>query len=124
MLHYHDLGISEVFVHENFLINQIREGKHVQPEHVELLQNVIDQHFSKRKLVYISNRINSYSVDPLTYGFAGTIENLVAMAIVVSSESKRKAAQFEKDFYKKSFGIFSTLAEAVSWSYQVLGKPN
>lgn len=124
MLHYYDLEISEVFIHENFLINQIREGKHIQPKHADLLGNIIDKHFSIKKVVYISNRVNSYSVDPMTYGYVAAIENLVAMAIVATDKKAQDAAKFEKDFYSKPFKIVSTLTEAVAWTYEELEKYN
>lgn len=120
MLYYYDLDISEVFIHENFLINQIKEGKHIEPKHTEILQNVIDKHFSKRHLIYISNRINSYSVNPLSYTLAASIENLVAIAIVAITEEGKKAARFEKDFYSKPFSIFSSLTEAIAWTHKEL----
>lgn len=122
MLHYYDLEISEVFIHENFLINQIREGKHIEPTHADLLEKVIQKHFSVRKVVYISNRINSYSVNPLTYRYVTSIENLIAMAIVTPEEKARKAAEFERGFYSKPFKIVDTLTEAVAWSYDELEK--
>ena len=122
MLHYYDLEISEVFIHENFLVNQIREGKHIEPSHADLLEEVINKHFSVRKVVYISNRVNSYSVNPLTYGNVASIENLVAMAVVAPEEKARKAAEFERGFYSKPFKIVDTLTEAVAWTYEELEK--
>ncbi len=124
MLHYYDLDISEVFIHENYLINQIKDGQHVEPKHAEILQNVIDQHFSKRKLVYIANRVNSYSVNPLSYKLTASIDNLVAMAIVTTSEQGIRAAQFEKDFYTKPFAILYSLKEAIVWSQKQLASAN
>ena len=122
MLHYYDLGISEVFIHENFLINQIREGKHIEPKHVELLEEVIKKHFAVKNVVYISNRVHSYSINPLTYGHVASIKNLVALAIIATNEKAKKAAEFERGFYSKPFKIVDTLTEAVAWTYEELEK--
>lgn len=123
MLHYYDLKISEVFIYENYLINQIREGTHIEPDHTKILQEALDTHFRDKPLVYIANRVNSYSVDPFTYNYVAKMENLVALAIVTYTERGREIAQFEKDFYSKPFRICDTVTEAIAWSYELLDIP-
>lgn len=120
MLHYYDLKVSEVFIHENFLINQIREGVHVVPKHTNMLQDILDKHFIQKEVVYISNRINSYSVDPLTYRFVSSIKNLCAIAIVTDNDTASNVAHFEKDFYNKPFRVCETLKDAIAWAHDQL----
>ena len=116
MLQHYDLDISEVFIHKNFVISQIKDGLHLEPEHVQVLQTIIDQHYVKRKLVYISNRVNSYSVNPLCYKSLVTMKNLAAIAIVTSSEHGLKTANFEMDFYGRPSAVFSSLTGAIDWA--------
>ncbi len=120
MFHYYDIGISELFVFDEFLINQIREGESVEPEHNQVLEEVIQKHFAETPLVYITNRVNSYAVNPLTYLGTVKIKNLSAFAVVASSEMQRDGAKFEKQFYNKPFEIFETLGDAIQWANSIL----
>ncbi|RMB59536.1 hypothetical protein EAX61_08100 [Dokdonia sinensis] len=119
--HYH-LEVSEVFIYDNFLVNQIYEGQDIQPHHNNLLKTIIQEHFASSPLIYISNRLHSYSVNPLIYIEAGHITNLVAMAMVIHDDEQRRMAMFEKTFFKKPFKIFENLTEAIVWSKQELTK--
>ncbi len=120
MFYYYDFNDSEVFIFDNFLVNQIKEGVTVTPAHNEKLREVLDTHFANKNVVYISNRYFSYSVDPLTYLETSKIHNLVAMAIVADSAIAKSNAKLESMFYKKNFEIFGTLSEAIAWSQKQL----
>lgn len=122
MFYYYDLGYAEAFIFDDFLINQIREGVTITTAHNKKLYEVITRHFKKKPVVYISNRIHSYSVDPLTYIETSKIHNLLAMAIVTDNESFKKSAKFESKFYNKPFAIFDTLSEAITWVNETLKK--
>lgn len=120
MFYHYDLEYAEVFIFDEFLINQIREGVTVRPEHNQKLREVIDKHFTNKPMVYIGNRHFSYAVDPLTYIATSKIHNLLAMAIVANNEINRKNALLEKYFYNKPFEVFPTLSEAMAWVQHVI----
>ncbi|WP_142785765.1 hypothetical protein [Changchengzhania lutea] len=120
MFHYYSLPNSEIFIFDEFLIAQIREGVTIQPEHNEKLNDIIERHFSEKNMVYISNRVNSYSVNPLVYRETEKIPNLVAIAIVPETSMMRESAEYEQKFYEKPYEIFDTLSEAVQWVQSVL----
>lgn len=119
-LNYYDLGYSEVFVFENHLINQIKEGEKVVVGHAQTLRAMIDKHFKDRKMVYIANRVNSYSVNPLVYLKVAEMDNLKAICIVTDSNMKWNTALYEKQFSAKPFEIFSNMNEAISWATEQL----
>lgn len=120
MFHYYDLNYSEVFVFDEFIINQIREGSDIRTHHSKILDDVIQKHFGDNPMVYISNRIMSYSVDPITYIDTAKIKNLKAIAIVTQTANFKKSAEYEKMFYSKPFEIFEHLSEAIAWVNSVL----
>ncbi len=120
IFHYYDFKDSEVFIFDNFLVNQIKQGVTVTPEHNEKLREIIDMHFANKKVVYISNRYFNYAVDPLTYLETSKIHNLVAMAIVAKTDLAKSNAELESMFYKKKFEIFETLSEAMAWVQDVV----
>ena len=119
-LHYHNLGVSEVFVFDQFLINQIKPGELVDSDQVKTLKHLIQVHFSDREMVYLSNRVFTYSVNPMVYNEVVKIPNLLGMGIVVHTDSSRLNAQFEKSFYTKPFAIFDNVPEAVYWAQEVI----
>lgn len=122
MFHYYDFEDVEIFIFDNFLVNQIKEGVTVTPTHNEKLRQLIDTYFANKKMVYISNRYFNYAVDPLTYLETSKIHNLVAMAIVAKTELAKSNAELESMFYKKKFGIFETLSEAMAWVQKQLAE--
>jgi hypothetical protein len=119
-LRYYDLGYTEVFVFENYLINQIKEGHTVKVNHAKVLRAMIEKHYPDREMVYIGNRVNSYSVDPLVYLQVSKIKNLSALCIVATSDLKRNTAFYEKQFCLKPFEIFTSMNDALEWSSKQL----
>ncbi len=122
MFRYYDLGVSEVFIFDEFFINQIREGVVITPEHNTALRAVIDEHFSNKPVIYISNRFFSYTVNPLTYLETSKIHNLVGIAIIAEEPAKRTVAQYESGFFNKPYKIFKTLGEAIEWVHKTIPK--
>ncbi|WP_191858188.1 hypothetical protein [Hanstruepera ponticola] len=120
MIHYYNMEDGELFVFDEFLICQIAEGVNVTPEHSEILNQVIKKHFQGKDLVYISNRVNSYSVDPLTYVETERIPSLVAIAMVPDDDIMKKNAEYERNFYDKPYEIFNNLSEAIEWSHRMI----
>ena len=73
-----------------------------------------------RSVVYISNRINDYAVDPTDYKYLEMIPNLKGIAVVRSSTKVQNSINLEKHFFKKPFRLFSTITEAKSWAEVLL----
>mgnify|MGYP000267867294 CR=1 FL=1 len=57
-------------------------------------------------MVYISSRMNSYSVDHFIYPKIDDIANLVAIALVPKTDFMIKNAEYESSFSNKAFRIF------------------
>ncbi len=56
IFHYYKLPNSEMFVFDEFLICQIKEGADIKPELNERLNKIIQTHFEGKNIVYISKR--------------------------------------------------------------------
>ncbi|WP_430467925.1 hypothetical protein [Winogradskyella ouciana] len=113
---------TECFIFDDFLINQIKEGVVVEPKHNEDLNKIIKEYFSGKDMVYVSNRVKSYSVNPLIYAETEAIPNLVAIAMIPKTDVMRKNAEYERNFYDKPYEIFDTLTEAITWVQSILEK--
>ncbi|HCY82643.1 MAG TPA: hypothetical protein DHV22_14155 [Xanthomarina gelatinilytica] len=124
MLHYYNYPETEIFVFDEFLICQIREGAEIHPEYNNKLNEVIQKHFSGKNMVYISNRVNSYSVNPLTYVHTEKIPNLLAIAMIPETELMKKNAKFERDFFDKPYEIFDNLSKAIEWAHTIVKNSN
>lgn len=120
MFHYYDLGYCEAFVFDEFLVNQIREGITITPDHNLKLEEIIDCHFKNGPVVYISNRIFSYSVDQITYIGTSKIHNLLAIAIASDTDINIKNTCYKGTFYNNSFQVFKTLSKAIQWVQEVI----
>ena len=116
----YDLGFSHVEIYTNYLVNTIAEGFLVLPEHNDLLEAFAREHFQKKFFVYISNRINSYSVDPTVYLKTSSISNLKGMAVVSINPVQQKLTELENTFFKKELRYFKTIKEALAWKDQIL----
>lgn len=122
IIEYFDLEDSECFIFDQFIINQVKEGVVIQPHHNDILNEIIQENFSGKDLVYVSNRVKSYSVNPLIYPKTEKIPNLVAIAMIPLTDKMRKNAEYEKKFYDKPYGIFDTLTAAIKWVHKILNE--
>ncbi|WP_299117308.1 hypothetical protein [uncultured Winogradskyella sp.] len=122
--HYYNSGHAEIFVFDDFLIKQIKEGESIDKEETEVFKAVLETHFQNKNMAYISNRMTSYSVNPLVYKEAEKISNLVAIAIIPANSKMRANAEYESQFYNKPFGIFDNLSEAIKWVHKIIEKEN
>ncbi|MFK7833486.1 MAG: hypothetical protein AB8B52_09425 [Winogradskyella sp.] len=109
-------------IYDHYLIVVINEGIDITPSHNDVLVEVTEKHFADRPFVYITHRVNSYSVDPQIYFETSKIENLKGFAVVSSNYKAKVNAKIEQMFFKKPFQIFTELDEAVSWAGDLLKK--
>ena len=117
-----DLG--RFVFYQNISIAEVREGTHVTYEKVaNMLQYAEDVYGNDIPFVYISNRIHSYSIDPLGYYEAIKLfPNLKAYAIVSQNDRRRMLAVLEKLFIKKPIRVFDDMEKAFEWAEQIIAK--
>ena len=102
---------------DTFFISEINEGIHFDWNMIkDVMDEIITLYKKDIKLGYISNRINSYSLDPHTWNQVDIEYNaIIAGAIVTYNEMTFMNATLEKRFYKKSIKRCASLDEAVEW---------
>lgn len=102
---------------DHFVIGEINEGIDYNWEKVETLAMMIVEHYGNNpKLGYISNRVNSYSVNPKLWDkFHNTYYFIVANAIVSYNKFGSLNANLEKMLTKQSTKRCSSLEEAIEW---------
>jgi hypothetical protein len=110
-----DFGTNYLF--ENFVIMEVNEGVHFNHDKLSILLTAITAHYGfNKKLAYIANRVNSYSIDPILWSYFDQKDNmLVAASIVSYSERSFMNATIEKQLSAISLKRSKSLEEAVSW---------
>ncbi len=110
----------EMHIFDSYLIVTINEGQVVEPKHNTILNNVADAYFRNKSFVYITHRINSYSVDPSTYLETSKIINLKGFAVVSKDYKAKSNVEVEKLFLSKPCETFNDIKDAVSWAESIL----
>lgn len=106
----------EMTIYNNYVVTVIKEGANILPNYNDVLLEVTKNHFSNKPFIYITHRVNSYSVDPKIYYETVKIKNLIGFAVVSSNYQAKINAQIEQMFFTKPFEIFTTLDEAFEWA--------
>lgn len=110
----------DIQIYDNHMVTVMKEGVTITPDHNKVLLNIVDTYYNKKRFVYITHRLHSYSVNPAIYFETSKITNLAGFAVVSKDYKAKSNAEIEKLFLNKPFEVFNTLEEAVSWAGSLL----
>lgn len=117
---------GDIFVFKGFVISEIAQGQNINwDDHAKSMAEDICAFLGTNgsDIVYISNRINSYSVVALDWlKFFKHRYNLKAYCIVSKNEIGTLSGMIEKLFYTKNIRYFSDLLEAVNYAKESIVK--
>ena len=113
----HNIGFVTIPVHDFMIVDQNNQSI---DRDVKILIDLSNTYFNNTQFVYITHRINSYSVDPAIYKEVSKIDNLVGFSVVSKNFMAKSTAQIEKLFLAKPFEIFDTLPEAITWAQNIM----
>ena len=116
------LPFGTVSMHDNYMVAVMNEGVTVNPEINSVLEELAVNHFQDKKFVYITHRVNSYSVDPNIYFKTSQIPNLVGFAVVLGRKIRLDNIALEKMFFSKPFKSFKSLNKAIEWANELCSK--
>jgi hypothetical protein len=110
---------AEFEIHENFVIVRFDEGSNFTLEDWKEIKKVLLDNFSG-KFAWISDRINSFSVDPTLLLDTEVIEdmnNFVCVAQVNYEKKVKDSTDLAKDFFPANvpFRSFTKLEDALNW---------
>jgi len=110
-----DVTIS---LHKRVAIIEIAEGISISYENgIETFRRLLSI-VGDKPWVYISNRVNSYSLDPNDYKHLNEIPTLKAIGVIQYKRSIETALELEKMFVKKPFKTFEDLDDAILWALE------
>lgn len=107
---------GKVTIYDNYLIFVMNEGINITTDYNPILEDIAKTYFYNKNFVYITHRINSYSVDPNIYFKTSQIENLIGFAVVTGNKIYRDNISLEKTFFSKPFKSFTDLNKAIEWA--------
>lgn len=104
---------------DTFFISELNEGIHFEWEMIkDVMHDVVNYYGKYAKLGYVSNRVNSYSINPNHWNKVDKEYNIiVASAIVIYNDMTLMNATLEKRFFNKSLKRCNKLSEAIEWMY-------
>lgn len=110
-------SFGTIYLLDKFIISELNEGVHFDWGKIqEVAVELINHYGYNIKIGYISNQVNSYSLDPqLWINFNQEFGFIVASAIVVYDEFNYMNATIEKQFSETSMKRCSSLEEAIYW---------
>ena len=111
------LQIGTFYFSKHFCISEINEGVHVGAKEFEEIIIALVEHYNENlKIGFISNRINSYSLDIGQWiKFNEEYDFLIASAIVVYDDLNFNIAIIEKYLSHISIKKCTLLDEAIDW---------
>lgn len=111
------LDFGKITIIDNILIAELNEGILFDVDDNRELLKLGNKIFKGMPYGYISNRVNSYAVNPMIYLESSSTINLKAIAVVSSNLVCQQNTLLEKQFYKDedSFEVFENLEAAISW---------
>jgi len=118
-----EYGFGTLDIGDHIIVGEIKEGTDVQFEIVSRIIEVANDRFNGEPWGYISNRIHSFSTQPMLYKEISKIKhNMVAFAVVAGRNMTIKTAQYEKAFAgtEYQFKYFYNMDDAVFWIKGIL----
>ena len=119
-----NFNFGKVRILEDCVISEINEGEIIDAKQAEEIFEFCESKFMGRPYGYISNRINSYSINPLIYLKLNHSCNVVAIAIITKNKNVVVNASIEKHFSIKPLQIFDQEQAAKEWINNILNSSN
>lgn len=114
-------AVGNYYFCEKFFVSEIKEGIHFNWEITQKMANEIINFYGVEnpKIGFISNRINSYSVDPTNWTKVEENYNIISSAIVIYNKPMLLSASLEQKFAKKPIKYFKSLNKAIEWTESI-----
>lgn len=104
-----------IYCYDSYVIGQLNPDTVVTNEIAQRMLTDINNHYQKKKIVFISNRELGHSVDPKVYKLVD-LKTTIGIAIVGKTKEQKIQATTEQSLYNGSFGFFDNMESAVEWA--------
>jgi len=123
-IHELKLDFGNFYLFDCFLVAEIHPNIELSwHKHFNEAVKMVYELYNKRGLVYISNRINPYTLNPSDWiRFFKCGYSLLGYGIVSDNKKGLFSAVFEKIFMRSKMRTFTNLDEAIAWA-KILTEP-
>ncbi|GAA4277954.1 SpoIIAA family protein [Aquimarina mytili] len=122
MIKFYNLDFCTAELYNDYAIVVMKQGVTVSPKYIGTFLKIVNKHYKNKPFVYISHRINSYSVNPATHLQSSKVPSLIGVAVVSDDPLQKIQTKVEKPFFEKEFKHFNTIEEALKWKDQIIKK--
>ena len=116
------LPFGNFYFFEKFVVSELNQGVHFDWQRVKILSDIMISHYGKERkdIVYISNRVNSYSIEPQSWLKFDKKYNLFqASGIIAYDQRGGLSVVLERLFSKERIKRFRSLKEALDWAQEL-----
>lgn len=107
-------------IYNDYILTIMKEGITVIPKYNDLLLMASEQYYKNKPFVYISNRVNSYSVNPKIHLEMSKIPNLIGFAVISNEPLQKLQARLEQSMFEKDFRLFESRKLAIEWKDSII----
>lgn len=111
-----ELSFTSLEFYDSIVLSTVKDDILLNVEHIEELRKICADFFKNEGFVYISNRKNSYTVNPIIYINLIKTNTLKGIAIISENIEKLQIANFEKKFSPVPYELFQNEKEAFVWA--------
>lgn len=112
----HELDIGNLHFLKNMVFSEIKEGKHLSIQNTKEYFNLISDFYGNNSFGYVSNRINTYSIEALDLPkFTNVLTSLKIFATVDYSHFNRMNTEIEKQFCKVPYLGFESIIDSYNY---------
>lgn len=115
-----ELSFTTLKFYPKFVVSTVKENILLDEEHINTLKDAILEHYQNKPFIYLANRVNSYSVNPLIYVNLIQLQVLKGIGIISEDLQRLKTANFEKQFASFPFELFQNKDEAKAWAHRLM----
>ena len=121
MIKEHIEGLGDFEFYEGYFIGRIDAGVNAGYDFVDVLSELIQKHSFGQPIIYISDRVHSYSLDPIATTELISRNNIRYAGVVTHTLQQMKNYTFEESLIEDTtMRAFNTLDAAVNWAEQKL----
>lgn len=110
------VNLGRLYLFDNYIITEFNEGINITFENFSEVSEIIISHYKNEPFGFISNRINSFSLDLNdAHLYNKTFPNLKAYAVVVYKPLTHRVFEIENHFFNFNREVFKNLEKATEW---------
>ena len=114
-------GLGEFELFEGYIIGRIDDGVNAGSNFVDTLSELMQKHYHGRPIIYISDRVNSYSLDPVATMALIERNNIRFAGVVTYTKRQKNIYSIEESIINGiTMCCFVSLETALAWAKQKL----